>query len=83
MLNICTTSARRQGWQTPHDLAVPQTTTGTRSYITSSRYRSMVTDYIRPTDKTYALLGNPKTSLQQGVNETITWLRTQPGYSPT
>jgi hypothetical protein len=52
-------------------------------YITSARYRSMVTDYITPTDKTYSVLGNPKTSLQQGVNETITWLRTQPGYSPT
>jgi hypothetical protein len=51
------------------------------SYITSSRYRSMVTDYITPMDKTYALLGSPKTSLQQGVNETITWLRTQPGFA--
>jgi hypothetical protein len=43
----------------------------------------MVTDYITPMDKTCALLGNPKTSLQQGVNETITWLRTQPEFQPT
>jgi nucleoside-diphosphate-sugar epimerase len=55
--------------------------TGKPFYITSSRYRSMVTDYITPMDKTYALLGSPKTSLQQGVNETITWLRTHPGFA--
>jgi len=38
----------------------------------SSRYRSMVTEYVTPMDKIYALLGSPKTSLQQGVNETTT-----------
>jgi hypothetical protein len=32
-------------------------------------------------DKTYAVLGPPKISLQQGVQETITWLRTQPGFT--
>lgn len=30
----------------------------------------MVTDYVTPMDKTYALLGQPKVSLQQGVDET-------------
>jgi nucleoside-diphosphate-sugar epimerase len=54
--------------------------TGKSFYITSSRYRSMVTDYVTPMDKTYALLGHPKISLQQGVDETVAWLRTQPGY---
>jgi nucleoside-diphosphate-sugar epimerase len=54
--------------------------TGKPFYITSSRYRSMVTDYVTPMDKTYALLGTPKVSLQQGVNETVTWLRSQPEY---
>ena len=34
-------------------------------------------------DKTYAVLGSPKITLQQGVNETLTWLRTQPGFKPT
>jgi nucleoside-diphosphate-sugar epimerase len=48
--------------------------TGKPFYITSSRYRSMVTDYIVPMEKTYALLGPPKTSLQQGVAETVSWL---------
>jgi hypothetical protein len=43
----------------------------------------MVTDYITPMDKTYALFGSPKTSLQQGVNETLTWLRTQPEFQLT
>ena len=32
-------------------------------------------------DKTYAVLGGPKLTLQQGVNETLTWLRTQPALA--
>jgi hypothetical protein len=60
------------------------TITGKPFYITSSRYRSMVTDYIVPMEKTFTLLGPPKTSLQQGVNETTTWLQTQnPNKNPT
>jgi hypothetical protein len=43
----------------------------------TSRYRSMVTDYVTPMDKTYGLLGQPKISLAQGVEETLTWLRIQ------
>jgi len=43
----------------------------------------MVTDYVMPMDKTYALLGKPKFSLEPGADETVAWLRTQPGYSPT
>jgi nucleoside-diphosphate-sugar epimerase len=57
--------------------------TGKPFYITSSRFRSMVTDYVTPMDKTCALLGSPKFSLEQGVAETVTWLRTQPEYTPT
>jgi hypothetical protein len=55
--------------------------TGKPFYITSSRYRSMVTDYITPMDKTYFALGQTKISLQQGVNENLTWLCTQPGFT--
>jgi hypothetical protein len=33
--------------------------------------------------KTYALLGSPRISLQQGVDETVAWLHTQPKYTPT
>ena len=43
----------------------------------------MVTNYITPMDKTYAVLGSPKITLQQGVNATLTWIRTQPGFKPT
>jgi len=50
--------------------------TGKPFYITSSRYRSMVTDYVTPMEKTYALLGPPKVSLEQGVRETVAWLET-------
>jgi hypothetical protein len=32
-------------------------------------------------DKTYAILGAPKISLEQGVKETLTWLRTQPAFA--
>jgi hypothetical protein len=56
--------------------------TGKPFYITSSRYRSMVTDYVTPMDQTYALLGQPKFSLEQGVAETVAWLHTQPEYQP-
>lgn len=55
--------------------------TGKPFYITSSRYHSMVTDYIAPMEKTFALLGEPKTSLEAGVAETLNWLRVQPGFS--
>jgi len=51
--------------------------TGKPFYITSSRYRSMVTDYVTPMAKTYALLGSPKISLGQGVRETVAWLQKQ------
>ena len=55
--------------------------TGKPFYITSSRYRSMVTDYVTPMENTYAVLGAPGISLEQGVAETIAWLRTQPGFN--
>ena len=56
------------------------TLTGKPFYITSSRYRSMVTDYVTPMEKTYTVLGAPRISLEQGVAETVAWLRTQPGF---
>ena len=56
--------------------------TGKPFYIISSRYRSMVIGCANPMDKTYTLLGPPKISLAQGVQETLTWLRTQPEYTP-
>jgi nucleoside-diphosphate-sugar epimerase len=51
--------------------------TGKPFYITSSRYRSMVTDYIVPIEKTHALLGPSRASLEQGVAETTAWLKSR------
>lgn len=46
-------------------------------YINSSRYRSMTSDYLVSMDKTFVLLGQPPVSLEQGVEETVAWLRSQ------
>ena len=59
------------------------TLTGKPFYITSSRYRSMVTDYVTAMEKTYTLLGQPKISLEQGVGETVVWLKNQLGENKT
>lgn len=48
---------------------------GVKFPLTSSRYRSMTSDYLCPMDATYAVLGPPPLSLQQGVNETLAWLQ--------
>lgn len=45
--------------------------------ITSSRYQSMTTSNTAPMQKTFQLLGNPKYSLQQGIDETVEWLKKQ------
>ena len=50
---------------------------GTPFYLSASRYRSMVTDYVTPMEKTYALLGKPTRSLEEGVRETVSWLLAQ------
>lgn len=49
---------------------------GVKFPIYSSRLRSMTQDYPTPMEPTYALLGPPKTSLKDGVKETVQWLRT-------
>jgi nucleoside-diphosphate-sugar epimerase len=43
--------------------------------ITLSRYRSMTTDNPAFMDKTFDELGEPKYSLQEGINETVQWLK--------
>lgn len=42
-----------------------------------SRYRSMIEDYPTPMSRTFELIGFPPVSLEQGVNETVAWLRAQ------
>lgn len=49
---------------------------GMKFPIFSSRLKSMTEDYPTPMEPTYALLGPPKTSLSEGVKETVAWLRT-------
>jgi ADP-heptose:LPS heptosyltransferase/nucleoside-diphosphate-sugar epimerase len=51
--------------------------TGNAFYITSSRYRSMVSNYPTRMDKTYALLGMPRHKLDESVRETVNWLRSR------
>jgi nucleoside-diphosphate-sugar epimerase len=45
--------------------------------IFSSRLRSMTENYVTPMDPTFAALGHPRFSLEQGVRETVAWLRTE------
>ncbi len=49
--------------------------TGAKFPIFSSRYRSMTEDYLTPMEPTFAVLGRPRISLQEGVQETGRWLR--------
>ena len=44
-------------------------------YINSSRARSMTTDYVVPLDKSLATLGAGPASLEDGVLQTVDWLR--------
>jgi nucleoside-diphosphate-sugar epimerase len=52
---------------------------GSEFFIHSSRYRSMVTSDVAPMAPTYALLGPSPISLDNGVGETVHWLRTFDG----
>ncbi len=47
-------------------------------YITSSRFRSMTTDYRVPMEPTYQVLGQPEIPLHAGIQETVEWLRSAP-----
>jgi nucleoside-diphosphate-sugar epimerase len=46
-------------------------------YINTSRFLSMTTDYLVNMDRTFLLLGEPPIALDQGVAETVAWLRRQ------
>ncbi len=50
--------------------------------LTSSRYRSMTSDYVVSMDATYRLLGLPPISLEEGVRETVRWLEGYPRATP-
>lgn len=46
-------------------------------FITSSRLRSMTTDYLSPIDDTVDLLGEAPYSLEEGIRETAEWYNKQ------
>ena len=48
--------------------------------ITSSRYKSMTEHNPVPMEKTFNILGKPKYSLQQGIDETADWLKNLNGF---
>jgi len=50
---------------------------GGRFPITSSRYRSMTESYPTPMKPTLQLLGEPPYSLQEGIDQTVEWLRSR------
>jgi GlcNAc-P-P-Und epimerase len=49
---------------------------GIRFPITRSRYRSMTEDYFSPVESTITAFGRPPFSLEEGIHETVNWLRT-------
>lgn len=50
--------------------------TGRQFFITSSRFRSMTDPYLTPMDRTFVALGPNKYSLEDGIRETVRWLKT-------
>lgn len=54
---------------------IVQKTTGRPAPITSSRLQSMTQSYLTPMGETFKSLGRPKRTLQEGIRETVQWLR--------
>jgi nucleoside-diphosphate-sugar epimerase len=55
---------------------------GLRVPLTSSRFRSMTEDYITPTEESIRALGTSSVSLDDGVRETVDWLRREASSTP-
>ena len=45
----------------------------------TARYHSMTEDYLVPMKPTFEVLGPPRFSLEEGVEETVAWLKSQGG----
>ena len=58
---------------------IPTYLTGKPFLINSSRFRSMTTDYLTPMDKTFELLGKNPYTLEDGIGQTVEWLRSYRG----
>jgi GlcNAc-P-P-Und epimerase len=48
---------------------------GIRFPLTSSRYQSMTNSNIAPMEETFRVLGDPPYSLNQGITETVEWMK--------
>jgi nucleoside-diphosphate-sugar epimerase len=60
-----------------------QAMTGREALLTSARLRSMTESYPTPMDKTFEMLGPPRRSLQDGIDETVRWLiEMRPEFRP-
>jgi GlcNAc-P-P-Und epimerase len=53
--------------------------TGKPFYLTSSRFRSMTSDYLVDMEKTFRVLGPPAISLEEGIRQSVEWYRQAPG----
>jgi nucleoside-diphosphate-sugar epimerase len=60
---------------------IPTQLTGKPFLINSSRFHSMITNYETPMEPTFALLGENPYTLEDGINETVKWLRTCRDFS--
>ena len=60
---------------------IPTRVTGKPFLINSSRYRSMITNYETPMEPTFELLGENPYTLEDGIHETVKWLRTCQDFS--
>ena len=57
---------------------IPAFLTGKPFLINSSRFRSMITDYETPMERTFELFGENPYTLEEGIAETVAWLRSGP-----
>jgi nucleoside-diphosphate-sugar epimerase len=48
--------------------------------ITTSRYKSMTSSNSAPMKKTFDALGAPRLTLQEGINETVAWLKNKNSF---
>ena len=61
---------------------IPTALTGQPFLINSSRYRSMITEYPTPMEPTFELLGENPFTMEQGIAQTVEWLRSYTGEEP-
>jgi nucleoside-diphosphate-sugar epimerase len=58
---------------------IPSFLTGKPFLINSSRFRSMTTDYETPMEPTFKLFGENPYTLDEGISETVEWVRAYRG----